>query len=142
MDRLEIRRVLALVGLAVLVSGAALWFGVHRAKPPAPPVSPPAPEASGLLPVSVTGALVIERRGELELRWDAVPGADRYQVWFYASDLRDLASPPPVPTPSIVLKRGALPLGLESGTVILWRVGAYRAGQQVAQSLMTPAKLP
>jgi hypothetical protein len=80
--------------------------------------------------------------GGIELRWSAEPGADAYQVAFYAGDLREIARLAPAPDTSCVVRRDELPATLAPGTPLLWRVTALRGGDPIATSEVAGLNAP
>jgi len=78
----------------------------------------------------------------LELSWEPVAGADRYEVAFFASDLGDLAHAPATSEPRLVLSLATLPSGLTRGSTVLWQVSARRGDTPLAQSETSPLQIP
>jgi hypothetical protein len=71
-----------------------------------------------------------------------VPGADRYEVSFFAQDLSDLAHAAPAREPRLVLAPDALPAGLRRGADVLWQVTARRGLAPLAVSETAPLRIP
>jgi len=80
--------------------------------------------------------------GAVTLRWQDVPGADRYVVRFVGADLVEVARSPGLDRASYVLERAALPTGLARGTSVLWQVVAFREGERVAASEPATLRVP
>jgi len=125
---------------ALVVAAGAVWFAAQP-RLQGPPVM--RGDSTGtILALRVEGAQVRSRDGAIELRWEAIRGADHYLVSFYGSDLGDLPSPPPVTDTRLVLERASLPAGLVPGSDVLWQVSAFRQGERLAQSPLISARLP
>ena len=131
----------ALAVAAALVVAVGLWTQVARRERAAPILrGPSAPEPTGgwaaHLVVTTPGP------GSTNLSWAPAPGATHYEVVFLASDLSEVARVKGLAAPAFVLERASLPAGLTSGTTVLWRVGAYAGGDEVARSGTAPLKVP
>jgi len=127
----SLRPLWAAAAALILVAGA--WVLL---RPPAPAVMR-GPVSRAELPVAT-------HRGvdRLTLSWRAVPGASRYVVRFYATDLSDLASVDAGRADHLELRRGALPRPLAGGAKVLWQVMALAGGDRLAASRTQPVVLP
>ena len=61
---------------------------------------------------------------------------------FLADDLREVARVGDLRAPSLALDPAALPAGLASGQLALWRVTAYKGRDQIARSATSPLTVP
>ncbi|MDH4036171.1 MAG: hypothetical protein OEX18_12960 [Candidatus Krumholzibacteria bacterium] len=84
----------------------------------------------------------LRRDGAIVLSWEAVAGADAYQVGVFGVVLESLATLGPVLETSVVLDRSALPADLPDNADLTWRVIALRAGAQVAVSEPRSVRMP
>jgi hypothetical protein len=103
-----------------------------------------APVFRGGTRVEGWSALPAQRQsdGSVRLQWPASPGAARYAVVFLSADLREIARLEDLSTTRIDLRPGRLPVGLESGSHVLWRVVALSGADEVARSGLQPLIVP
>ncbi len=80
--------------------------------------------------------------GGLELRWRSAPGADTYQVRLFGSDLSERARLGPFADTAVVLRPAELASGIAPGTLLLWRVVALHAGDEIATSPVGQLRAP
>lgn len=78
----------------------------------------------------------------VELAWQRVSGADRYDVAFFALDLSDLAHADGLAEPRLMLHRDALPAGLVPSQKVLWQVIAYAGERELSRSVTQAVTLP
>jgi len=128
------RPALALAAI-VVVTGAALWVATSR--PPGPRAVRGAGEAPAIV---LAPPRAVE--GGIELRWTPVAGAEAYRVVFYGADLGESARVDGLSAPRLVLRRDALPSGLQHGGQALVEVTALRGGDPVATSPTRAITLP
>ena len=76
------------------------------------------------------------------LAWTPAPQATGYAVVFLAQDLHEIARVGDLATTTLVLDREALPPGLASGQVVLWRVTAYAGADELARSPASTLSIP
>ena len=135
------RLAFAMAALAVAVAG--VWYVSRPPGPAAPELRGHRVEGTGAPTVALTlhPARTLAG-GAVELSWEPVAGADRYQVAFFATDLTDLAHPAPTTEPRLVLAPGALPAGLSRASSVLWQVTARRGSEPLAVSETAPLRLP
>jgi hypothetical protein len=74
------------------------------------------------------------QRGRLAMRWAAYPGAERYDVRFYGSDLTELGRLS-ASEPSLDAGTAQLPFAPDSARGVLVRVVAMISGSEVASSV-------
>jgi hypothetical protein len=72
--------------------------------------------------------------GSVHLSWDAVPGADSYQVRVYGPGLTEIYRSADVTDTSVVVDRSALPSDLPPTLDLMWRVYALQAGDVIQTS--------
>jgi hypothetical protein len=104
-----------------------------RSAPPAPGV-PHTP--------AWTAHVAREVGGGVELSWDALPGADHYQVVFFDASLREIARLAPTAETRVTLRADALPAGLTHGVTAGWQVDALSAGDRIARSGTQVMRVP
>lgn len=72
--------------------------------------------------------------GDIFLSWDPVPGADRYQVRIYRSDLHELYRSPDVTDATLLVGRSAFPADMPNALDLTWEVYARYRGDDIAVS--------
>lgn len=128
----------------VLVAAIGVWtqVGPHREGEP-PLLRGP---AGG--PTETPGAWSAQPRatplgeGRTRLAWAPAPQATGYAVVFLADDLHEIARVGDLEATTLVLDREALPGGLASGQVVLWRVSAYAGADELARSPASTLSIP
>ncbi len=134
------RPALALAVVVVLAGGIWTQVGPRRDRG-APllrgPAGTVAPGAWGAFPL-VTPI----DDGRTRLEWSPAPQATSYAVTFLGDDLHEIAHVRDLVSTTLVLERDALPVGLRSGQVVLWRVTAHAGRDEVARSATSPLTLP
>lgn len=80
--------------------------------------------------------------GAVKLSWRTAAGADAFKVYFFSAELEELAVLGPQTESSIVLQPGEIPGLPGSGTLLLWRVGALKEGDEIASSPLGTLRLP
>ncbi len=98
-------------------------------------------ESEGILlrdePTSRSAALPpaeVRPDGSIHLTWQAVPGADAYQIRIYNSTLTEIYRHPDVAETSVVIDRSSLPSDLPPALDLMWRVYALQAGDVIEAS--------
>lgn len=80
--------------------------------------------------------------GKLRLRWDAVPGAERYELVFHSAELVELARVDAGASTDREFAAGSLPAGLAAGARIEVEVVAIARGDELARSRLVELQLP
>jgi hypothetical protein len=80
--------------------------------------------------------------GRARLAWTPAPEATGYAVVFLTDDLHEIARVGDLEATTLVLDREALPAGLASGQVVLWRVTAYAGADELARSPASTLSIP
>jgi hypothetical protein len=84
--------------------------------------------------------VAVADEGAFLLSWRPFEGADGYAISVRTPELAEIARFGPVADTSFVLRRALLPL--EAPSVLLWRVVALRAGDEIGRSRPASLKLP
>lgn len=84
----------------------------------------------------------LRRDGVVVLSWDAVTGADAYEVHLYGTELEPLATLGPTPEASLAVARGALPADLPENADVTYRVIALRSGTRLTASDPRTVRVP
>jgi hypothetical protein len=122
----------ALAALVVVIAAGSFWAvtrPLHRQELRGDAESAPALAAAVATPDG------------WELAWAATGGADAYEVLFFGADLRESARVSGLHETHLLLRREALPAGVEPGKPCFWQVVALRAGDPLARSRTTPLRL-
>lgn len=80
--------------------------------------------------------------GALSLRWDALPGAERYELVFHSAELNEVARVDVGAATSREWAASALPAGLASGVRVEVEVVAFAKGDEIARSSLREVELP
>ncbi len=121
-----LRPALAVAGLLVVVGGIAMWRESNRS-----PELLRGPGSSGSL-FEVEKARQVD--GGIELSWQAVEGADAYQVRLLSSELTEIRMLAPVPDTRIMIPADSLPESSDPEGLLAYRVIALRNGDPWAES--------
>ncbi len=80
--------------------------------------------------------------GDILLSWDPVPGADRYQVRIYRSDLHELYRSSDVTDAALLVARTALPADMPNAFDLTWEVYARYGTDVIAISSPGSIRVP
>ena len=80
--------------------------------------------------------------GDIFLSWDPVPGADRYQVRIYRSDLHELYRSPDVIDAALLVSRSAFPADMPNALDLTWEVYARHGADIIAVSSPGSIRVP
>jgi hypothetical protein len=114
----------ALAIAMVLIVAAAGWWSVDRMR------ERPAVRGAGEATRFDLRATPLD--GGLELRWAAIPGARRYALVFFGSDLTEMARVDSLEESLLTLRATNRPAGLVAGQSLMVQVTAFRAMDEVA----------
>lgn len=78
----------------------------------------------------------------LELSWDAVPGAERYELVFHSAELVEVARVDAGTATRRAFEARALPAGLASGARVEVEVIAFAKGDELSRSSLREVELP
>jgi hypothetical protein len=132
------RPAFAAVAIAVLGAGA-LWFAGERAQQEY--ARPRVLRGGAAGPRLELAAPVRLGHDGLELRWNRVAGADRYELRFFTPELDDRGAPIVTADTSFTLATDRLP-GTAAGDTLLCRVSALLGEAKLAESMARPLILP
>jgi hypothetical protein len=121
--RLPLGRVSLIAGVG-LAAAAAVFLIVRH-----PPVDDHESFRQGGSPRIASLSPGVQPREAIDLRWTAVPGAERYTVTVVTPDLAQVNHSPGLTTPELRLPPGALPAGR-----FLWSVRVYLSDGRIIDS--------